>query len=73
MENTFEVGDRVAYARTFLRSVGLIDYDSASGRGTITEKLAPNFVRVRWDSGDRDIGVNVANLWPADKIHLEPV
>jgi hypothetical protein len=73
----FEPGDRVAYARTFLRDTGQPWHGLASMRGTVTETMdvAKNrqLVSIAWDS-ETDWPANVlnTNLWPADRIHLEP-
>jgi hypothetical protein len=64
-------GDRVAYARKFLRSVGAITHDIASRRGTVLDADGV-LVRVRWDDTRKPAPVLKSNLVPANRLHLEP-
>jgi hypothetical protein len=68
------VGDRVAFAAKFLRSIGDYTYDTAQRRGTviaITKGTGWELARIRWDHGVEQ-SVNPRNLIRADHIHLEP-
>lgn len=71
----FNVGDRVAYARTFLQSTGMITGEVPFLRGTVDGTLeigGRQVAHVLWDGHDEPIHVLSSNLWPADKLHLEP-
>jgi len=73
---TLELGQRVALARTFLKSAGLQVGEYGFLRGAIDHikkyEEAPNLivVTVLWDNGDEMKAVPSA-LWDADKLHLE--
>lgn len=76
MPQKIEIGMRVKFARTFLQSTGQFTgwAPFAKGRVIALDTLCPELTiaTVRW--GDADPSrVNVKNLWPADRIHLEPV
>lgn len=71
-----KVGDRVAYASEFLRNTGQHGY-AADMRGTVASVVAPVrddlvYLMVQWDGEDEPRGCLSCNLWPADKLHLEP-
>lgn len=69
----FKVGDRVAYRAGFLRSICDYSHESASKRGTIVAMPLDILAEIDWDGGSSAARrVHVGNLWPADKIHLEP-
>ncbi|CAN0499892.1 unnamed protein product [Phaeothamnion confervicola] len=59
------VGDRVAYSRGFLRSVGVFAGDMPHARGEI-KKLTPlgetTLAEVEWRNAELPPRVNVANL-----------
>ncbi len=71
-----KVGTRVAYSRAFLRSCGMFAGREPFARGVVTEieTLSPgcDIARIKWDDGE-DYRVNVKNLWPEARLHLEPV
>lgn len=70
----FNIGDRVAIAATFLRSISDFRHSSASQRGVVTH-VSPvhadrTLVQVQWDDGHVSKSLNV-NLVLANRIHLE--
>ena len=75
---TLKLGQRVALARTFLKSAGLQVGEYGFLRGAITNitSLSPRpgggttVVTVLWDSGDEQKAVPSA-LWDADKLYVE--
>lgn len=73
---TIETGMRVKFARTFLRSTSQFTGWAPFAKGTVTaiDHLCPGctLATVQWDDADAS-RVNVKNLWPATRIHLEPV
>ena len=76
IDHNFKVGDKVRYSREFLRSIQDYTAESANREGTVIKidiKGFENFVKIKWEDEE---GLHFAlsrNLWPADKIHLEPV
>lgn len=79
MRGPIEVGTRVMYARTFLRSISAFTGVMPFARGTVTA-LDREIVSVSWDDEcalDAEDGymlpprVNVANLVREDQLHLE--
>jgi hypothetical protein len=69
-------GCRVALRASFLRNIADYGHEQASKRGIVlrdNEDL-PHCVDVGWDDEPRGYWrtINRANLWPADKLHLEP-
>jgi hypothetical protein len=70
----FAIGDRVAIAVTFLRSIADYSHASASQRGVVTH-ISPVYrdrtlVQVQWDDGHVSKSLNV-NLTLASRVHLE--
>jgi hypothetical protein len=68
-------GIRVAYARKWLNNTGQFTGEVPFMRGTVvkTEDVGPDVVcTVKWDGRDKPMRVLRSNLWPADKLHLEP-
>lgn len=80
MSNTFTYGTRVAFARDFLHNTGQFAGPNAPtsvgpwARGTVKAIQgfgARHLVYVHWDDG-RAGNVLDCNLWPVDRMHLEP-
>lgn len=72
---TFKVGDRVAFSQQFLRNAGMFTGWAPDARGTIRalNRLGLDTVAaIQWDGTPSHGQVLTANLWPADKLHLEP-
>lgn len=72
----FVPGARVCYARTFLQSIADYSHATASRRGTVIEftgRDGYDVVLVQWSDEKEPRHVLGCNLWPADRIHLEPV
>ena len=80
----FKVGERVAYSRNFLRSIGVYTGQMPFARGTIDELSVLSgstmIAHVVWDdmraetpNGSLPSRINVANLVRAKNIHKEPV
>ena len=75
---TLELGQRVAFARTFLKNTGQQVGEAGFLRGTITDirpfnpkdTSCPPIVTVEWSDGATYKAVPSA-LWDADKLHLE--
>ena len=72
----FEIGDRVAYSKKWLQSVGAYDYDTASLRGTVLG-VAGVFrtgyvLEIKWDGEEKSSRVLDKCLVLMNKIHLEP-
>lgn len=70
-----DVGDRVAFKRSFLRNTGQMTGDVPFARGTIT-KLVPlgqtALAEIKWDSGDVPAKANIANLVLESSLRFEP-
>ena len=57
-----KVGDRVAYARYFLKAIGSSATDEAwFRRGTVTE-IRDRIAYVHWDGDDEPVAVGLTNL-----------
>jgi hypothetical protein len=81
---SFQVGDRVAFARAFLRSTGQFTGPGGFMRGTVTDiqewQGVPQLVTVAWDSklaSWEQIEAHTSralacNLVLVSRIHLEP-
>lgn len=75
---SFAIGDRVAFAVNFLRSIGETRGEMPQRRGTI-ERIADPIAYVRWDGfppltepGEPGCGgVNVANLTLVSRIAID--
>jgi hypothetical protein len=68
----FKEGDRVAYRAEFLRSIGDYSYERAQARGVVSGPKVHNvLIPVLWDDGE-ERHVHEANIWPADKLWIEP-
>ena len=74
---TIQVGDRVAYSRKFLQSIGSFTGDLPFARGTVTEikTLGKEIVlaTINWDDQKAELPerVNVANLCLVGRIQFE--
>jgi hypothetical protein len=73
-----KVGTRVAYSREFCRNTGQFTGWTPHARGTVRalNRLSPSgptIAAVEWDGAPSQGQVNVLNLWPEAKLHLEPV
>lgn len=70
----FKPGDRVAYSRAWLRSIGAYTDKLPFARGTVTA-LTPlgetTLATVHWGDDDIPPRVNVLNLVKVDQIHSE--
>lgn len=70
-----KIGDRVKYARHFLRDVGLYTGPLPHATGTITalDDLSPGctLARVDWDTEGCPNRTNAKNLVLASRVHLE--
>jgi hypothetical protein len=73
MKHDFKVGDVVAWSREFLRYIQDYSAESANLRGEVTEVVNSRFIKVKWDDKENSDLVFSRYIWPADKIHLEPV
>lgn len=77
MATKLNKGDRVAYARTFLRSTGQMSHGMGVARGLVVsiESLGGgcDLALVHWDGHDRNTRVNVKNLVAVKRLHLEKV
>jgi hypothetical protein len=80
MSQHFEFGTRVAFAREFLRNTGQFTGQDAPthvgpfARGIVKAVVsfgARKLVMVHWDDGHAG-NVLDCNLWPVDRLHLEP-
>lgn len=80
MKTTFQVGDRVAYAAKFLRSIADYSHQSASMRGTVTAVkqyggMKFPVVSVKWDNETDELraGALACNLVKVAQIAAESV
>ena len=73
---TINEGDRVAYSREFCRSIGEYTGELPMMRGKVMRieeyDYGLRIAVVNWESDDGSSKINCANLWPADKLYLEP-
>lgn len=70
------IGTHVAYSRDFLRSTGQITGDAPFLRGEVVDIVNINPLRlalVKWDGFEEPKTINIKNLIPVNRIHLEPV
>jgi hypothetical protein len=71
-----DVGTRVCYSRAFLQSIAQYAGRAPFARGSIigfSELIGGlTLASVEWDDGVVS-SVNVRNLWPVSRLHLEPV
>ena len=68
------VGNRVMYARGFLRSTGMFTGPIPFAKGKVTA-IDREIASIDWEGkhgGDLPPRVNVHNLVRADRLHLEP-
>jgi hypothetical protein len=78
-QDTIEIGTKVCYASKFLKSIGPGCYEESILRGVV-EDIKPHttighnradLMYIAWSNGEKATVIR-CNLWPADKIHLEP-
>jgi len=70
------IGTRVAYTRDFLRSTGQFTGDAPFLRGEVIDIMNLNQLRlalVKWDGFEEPRTINIKNLIPVNRIHLESV
>jgi len=74
MTITIQVGDRVAYSRDWLRSVGAMTGELPFRRGWVRDVIVcmggTVIANVEWTDGGMAM-INVANLVRGDRLHLE--
>jgi len=73
--NSITKGDRVAFSRSFLRSIQAYTGWHPFARGVVLHVLdmsGLSLVTVHWDDGEQT-RANACNLVREDRIHLEPV
>lgn len=68
----FNIGDKVTYSRTFLRNVGIYNYEIANHLGEVTAVDSVLWVCVLWADGDEGL-VHYKNLTLKSRIHLEAI
>lgn len=74
----FKIGDKIVYSRKFLNSIQDYSAESANRIGTIKDireySNVPDFAKIQWDDEPDNWSHDIllSNIWPADKIHLEP-
>ena len=76
MTTEFQVGDKVAYARNFIRSIGAYTGEIPFARGVVTDVTVLSrgqCVIATVDWGCEDSRVNVKNLVLVSEIHKELV
>lgn len=66
-------GDKVAYSRKFLQSIGAFTGPMPFRRGVILDVVDDPFVIVQWNDIPQSKLVNKNNLVLVDRMHLEPV
>ena len=73
--NAINVGDKVAYSATFLKSTGQHTGPIPFARGVVADIKNHGGVElatVNWDTPEAPEKVHVKNLVKVDKMHLEP-
>lgn len=71
-ENAINVGDKVAYSATFLKSTGQHTGPIPFARGVVDAISNYGVAVVNWDTPEAPEKVHVKNLVKVDRMHLEP-